>query len=122
MDLTAALIRNDLLLQFVGRAECSVQSLCAKISFLLIFRDKSRSFIGEYYGRNPRQSILLQRLHSPKVHDALRSIRGNAEITEISIDWRRSIRRRSDAVLPGQINKDVDLRPEAVDEAFLADR
>jgi len=24
--------------------------------------------------------------------------------------------------LPGQINKDVDLRPEAMDGAFLADR
>ena len=48
MDLT--LIRSDLLLPIVGRAECSVQSLCAKINFLLIFHDKSRSFIGEYYG------------------------------------------------------------------------
>jgi hypothetical protein len=34
----------------------------------------------------------------------------------------RSIRRRSEAVLPGQINRDVDLRPEAADEAFLGDR
>ena len=47
---------------------------------------------------------------------------GAAEITEISLDWRRSIRRRSDAVLPGQINKEVDLSPEAMDEAFLDDR
>ena len=43
---------------------------------------------------------------------------GAAEITEIVLDWSRSIRRRSDAVLPGQINRDVDLRPEAMDGAF----
>ncbi len=48
---------------------------------------------------------------------------GAAEITEIVLDWSRSIRRRSDAVLPGQINRDDDLRPEAMDaEHFLADR
>jgi len=56
-----ALIRIDLLLQFVGRAECSIQSLCAKINFLLIFSDKFCSFIGEGYGLNPRQSQLFQR-------------------------------------------------------------
>ena len=58
MDLT--LIRSDLLLPIVGRAECSVQSLCAKINFLLIFNDNCCSFIGEYYGQIPRQSSLFQ--------------------------------------------------------------
>ena len=43
---------------------------------------------------------------------------GNTEITEIALDWSRSIRRRSDAVLLGQIGKDADLRPEAMDGAF----
>jgi hypothetical protein len=52
----SALIRSDLLLQFAGRAECSIRSLSAKINFLLIFYDKFCSFIGEYYGPNPRQS------------------------------------------------------------------
>ena len=58
MDLT--LILSDLLLPIVGRAECSVQSLCAKINFLLIFNDNCCSFIGEYYGQIPRQSSLFQ--------------------------------------------------------------
>ena len=53
------LIRCDLLLQFVGRALYSVQSLCAKINFLLIFFDEFCSFIGEFYDRNPRQSPLF---------------------------------------------------------------
>jgi hypothetical protein len=57
----STLIRSDLLLQFAGRAEYSSQSLCAKINFLLIFNDKFCSFIGEYYGQNPRQSALFQR-------------------------------------------------------------
>ena len=39
---------------------------------------------------------------------------------KIALDWSRSIRRRSDAALPGQINKDVDLRPEAMDNTRLA--
>ena len=38
------------------------------------------------------------------------------------MDWSRSIRRRRNAVLKGQINKDVDLRPQATDGAFAADR
>ena len=54
------MIRIDLLLQFAGRAECSFLSLSAKINFLLIFCDKFCSFIGEYYGFNPRQSSLFQ--------------------------------------------------------------
>jgi hypothetical protein len=57
-----ALIRSDLLLQFVVRAECSIPSLCAKINFLLIFLDKFCGFIGECYGFNPWQSPLFQRL------------------------------------------------------------
>ena len=55
------MIRNDLLLQFVGRAECSIRSLCTKINFLLIFGDKFCSFIGECYGFNPLQSKLYLR-------------------------------------------------------------
>ena len=57
------MIRSDLLLQFVGHAECSIRSLCAKINFLLIFSDKFCSFIGECYALNPRQSPLFQFLH-----------------------------------------------------------
>ena len=49
-------------------------------------------------------------------------LKGTAEITEIVLDWSCSICRRSDAVLPGQINKEVDLRPEATDGAFLGDQ
>jgi len=47
----STLFRSDLLLQFAGRAECSIRSLCAKINFLLIFSDKFCSFIGECYGQ-----------------------------------------------------------------------
>jgi hypothetical protein len=60
----STLIRSDLLLQFSGRAEYSFLSLCAKINVLLIFNDKFCSFIGEYYGQNPRQSALFQ--HFPR--------------------------------------------------------
>ena len=60
----SALIRSDLLQQFAGRAECSSQSLSAKINFLLIFCDKFCSFIGECYGFNPLQSKLYLRFPS----------------------------------------------------------
>ena len=59
------MIRNDLLLQFAGRVECAILSLYAKINFLLIFRVKFYSFIGEYYG-----SILVN-LHYFSVSSAL---------------------------------------------------
>ena len=47
---------------------------------------------------------------------------GNHWNNEESLDCGRSIRRWRDAVLSGQIKMDVDLRPEATDEAFLADQ
>jgi len=59
------LIRNDLLLQFAGRAECAILSLYAKINFLLIFRVKFCSFLGEYYGS------ILGNLHCFSVSSAL---------------------------------------------------
>ena len=55
-------IRNVSRLGLSNAPKGFFRRLGAKINFLLIFHDKSRSFIGEYYGRNPRQSILLQRL------------------------------------------------------------
>ena len=38
---------------------------------------------------------------------------------EIALAGSRSIRRRGFEALPGQINMEVDLRPEAKDEAFF---
>jgi len=50
--------------KLLGNKSRIILSLCAKINFLLIFNDKTCSFIGEYYGQNPRQSTLFQRFPS----------------------------------------------------------
>ena len=47
---------------------------------------------------------------------------GNHWNNEESLDCGRSIRRWRDAVLSGQINMDVDLRPEATDNKRLASK
>ena len=89
------------------------------------------SFRADFFGKAPHLRRRISRRKSNQIDyfrsqnqvaEYSRSVRGNAETTEISIDWRRSIRRRSAAVLAGQINMEVDLRPEAADEAFLAGR
>jgi hypothetical protein len=61
-------------------------------------------------------------LPSPRL-DFLPSLRFHssegADLMEVALAGKRSIRRRGFEALSGQINTEVDLRPETTDEAFF---